>query len=281
MAWYHALRTAFDALTRRGREERRMDDEMRFHLEMETRRLMSEKGLSEDDARLAAKRAFGGVERHKEAVRDERGTSWIEDLVQDARFGLRTLRRRPGFTTVASLTLALGIGASTALFGVVKAVLLTPLPYSRPDGIAVLWSAWKGFDQTWLSYDEYEGWKARHSGVRERRPLQRRRGEPHGERRVRARPRRVHRPRHPPDPRRPAHRSAAASRAEEDVPNGPNVVILGNDVWQRRFGADPSVVGRSIQVNGQAIARRRRDAGRVQAAARLRRRWRDAGRGSR
>src|SRR4029079_13762923 len=134
--------------------------EMRFHLDMEARRLMSEKGLSEDDARQAAKRAFGGVERHKDSVRDELGTSLIEDLAQDIKFGIRTLRRRPGFTTVASLTLALGIGASTTLFGVVKAVLLTPLPYSRPEGIAVLWSAWKGFDQTWLSYDEYEGWKS-------------------------------------------------------------------------------------------------------------------------
>ena len=160
MAWYHEILTAFDALTHRTREERRMNDEMQFHLDMEARQLMSEHGMSEDEARQAAKRAFGGVERHKDAVRDERGTSWLEELAQDARFGLRTLSRRPGFTTVASLTLALGIGASTALFGVVKAVLLTPLPYSRPEGIAVLWSAWKGFDQTWLSYDEYEGWKS-------------------------------------------------------------------------------------------------------------------------
>src|SRR4029453_3542554 len=160
MAWYHALATAFNALARRGREERQMDDEMQFHLEMEARRLVKEKGLSDEEARYAAQRAFGGVARHKDSVRDERGTSWIEDLAQDARFGLRTLRRRPGFTAVASLTLALGIGASTTLFGVVKAVLLTPLPYNRPEGIAVLWSSWKGFDQTWLSYDEYEGWKS-------------------------------------------------------------------------------------------------------------------------
>jgi hypothetical protein len=151
VAWYHAVRTAVLALARRPREERQMADEMRFHLEMETRWLMSEKGLPEDEARWAAKRAFGAVEAHKDAVRDERGTSWIEDAAQDARFGLRTLRRRPGFTTVAALTLALGIGASTALFGVVKAVLLTPLPYSHPESIAVLWSAWTGFDQTWLS----------------------------------------------------------------------------------------------------------------------------------
>ena len=138
MAWYHALHTAFNALAQRSREERQMADEMRFHLEMETRWLMTEKGLPEHEAKRAAQRAFGGVEVHKDAVRDERGTSWLEDLAQDARFGFRTLRRRPAFTTVASLTLALGIGASTALFGVVKAVLLTPLPYGHPEGIAVL-----------------------------------------------------------------------------------------------------------------------------------------------
>jgi len=251
MAWYHALRTAFDALVRRSRAEREMDDEMRFHLEMEARRLVTERGLSEEEARWAAARAFGGVERHKEAVRDERGTSWLEELVQDARFGFRTLRRRPGFTTVASLTLALGIGASTALFGVVKAVLLTPLPYGNPQGIAVLWSAWKGFDQTWLSYDEYEGWKSDipafanvglfsdgavnltengeserlRAGFIDRNVLPVLGVEP-----VLGR----------------------GFTAEEDVPNGPDVIILGHDVWQRRFGADPSVIGRAIQVNGRA-----------------------------
>jgi putative ABC transport system permease protein len=245
------VRTAFDALARRNREERQMDDEMRFHLEMETRWLMTEKKMSEEDARLSAKRAFGGVERHKEGVRDERGTSWIEDLVQDARFGLRTLRRRPGFTTVASLTLALGIGASTALFGVVKAVLLTPLPYSRPDGIAVLWSAWKGFDQTWLSYDEYEGWKAdipafANVGIFSDGAVNlTENGESE-----RVRVGLIDRDILPILGVQPA--LGRGFTAEEDVPRGPSVIILGHDVWQRRFGADPSVVGRSIQVNGRA-----------------------------
>ena len=140
MAWYHAIRTAFGALTQRAREERRMNDEMQFHLDMEARRLMSEKGLSEDDARYAAKRAFGGVEQYKDAVRDERGTSWLEDLAQDARFAVRTLRRRPGFTTVASLTLALGLsfaasGSRTLLIDadLVGAGLTGRLGMSGPD----------------------------------------------------------------------------------------------------------------------------------------------------
>ncbi|MDF2774389.1 MAG: permease [Geminicoccaceae bacterium] len=251
MAWYHALTTAFAALVRRGREERRMDDEIRFHLEMEARRLVREESMSKEEAALAAKRAFGGVERYKDAVRDERGTSWLEDLAQDARFAIRTLRRRPGFTTVASLTLALGIGASTTLFGVVKAVLLAPLPYGNPEGIAVLWSAWKGFDQTWLSYDEYEGWKAdipafANVGLFSTGAVNLTANDESERLRAGFIDREV----------LPVLGVAPALgrnfTAEEDVPNGPAVILLSDDVWQRRFGADPSIVGRSIQVNGQA-----------------------------
>src|SRR5690349_300110 len=193
-----------------------MDDEIRFHLEMEARRLVKEKGLSEEEARYAAQRAFGGVERHKDSVRDERGTSFMEDVAQDARFALRTLRRRPGFTAVAALTLALGIGASTALFGVVKAVLLTPLPYSRSEGIAVLWSAWKGFDQTWLSYDEYEGWKADIPAF--------------------------------------ANVGIFSDGAVNITENGESErVRVGYGDSQRRWAAAASLVGKSIQVNGRAF----------------------------
>ena len=250
MAWYHALHTAFNALAQRSREERQMADEMRFHLEMETRWLMSEKGLPEDEAKWAAQRAFGGVEAHKDAVRDERGTSWLEDLVQDARFGFRTLRRRPGFTTVASLTLALGIGASTALFGVVKAVLLTPLPYSRPEGIAVLWSSWTGFDQTWLSYDEYEEWKTdipafANVGLFSDGAVNL---TADGES-ERIRTGFIDRDILPILGVQPA--LGRNFTAEEDIPNGPAVIILGDDVWRSRFSADSSVVGRTIQVNGR------------------------------
>jgi len=251
VAWYHALTTAFNALARRGREERQMDDEIQFHLEMEARRLVKENGLSEEEARYAAQRAFGGVERHKDSVRDERGTSFMEDLAQDTRFALRTLRRRPGFTTVAALTLALGIGASTTLFGVVKAVLLTPLPYGRPEGIAVLWSSWKGFDQTWLSYDEYEGWKAdipafANVGIYSDGAVNlTENGESE-----RLRAGYIDRDILPILGVQPS--LGRGFTAAEDVPNGPTVVILSHEVWERRYGADPSSVGKSIQVNGQA-----------------------------
>src|ERR1043165_8018668 len=160
MSWYHELASSVGSLFGRRREEREMKEEVRFHIDMETKRNI-QSGMSEFDARQLALRNFGGVERHKDEVRDERGTSWFEDASGDLRFAARSLARRPGFTLVAAITLGLGIGATTTLFGVVKQVLLTPLPYADPASLTMVWSAWKGFDQTWLSYDEWEGWKAR------------------------------------------------------------------------------------------------------------------------
>jgi predicted permease len=253
MAWYDAVRTAFDALFRRRRMEREMDDEMRFHLEMEAQRNVRA-GMTPDEATWAARRAFGGVERHKDDVRAERGVRWFDDLGQDMRFALRTLRRRPGFTFIAALTLALGIGATTALFGVVKAVLLTPLPYGAPERIAVVWSAWKGFDQTWLSYDEFEAYDAEIPAFENVAlfsdgavNLTDGSGDPE---RVRAGfvTEDVF------DVLGVAPILGRGFTAEEDRPGGPRVIILSHAVWQRRFGGDPSIVGRAIQVNGEAAA---------------------------
>src|ERR1043165_9652453 len=123
---------------------------------METRGNMAS-GLPEHEARRRAARDFGGVAHQKDEVRDERRTSWFFDGLSDLRFALRSLLSRPGLTIAATLTLALGIGATSAVFSVVKRVLLTPLPYAQPDRVVGVWSAWKGFDQTWLSYDEWEG----------------------------------------------------------------------------------------------------------------------------
>ena len=147
MAWYHEIRATLHALLRRRHDEAELAEELRTHLEMETRYNMRQ-GLSPEDAEARAARAFGSVERYKDDVRDERGSRWFDEARLDLRFAWRSLLRRRGFTSLVVLTLALGIGATTTLFGVVKSVLLTPLPYARPDGLAVLWSAWKDFDRT-------------------------------------------------------------------------------------------------------------------------------------
>jgi len=132
--WLKQLR----ALVAKDRMERELDEEVAFHLQMEADRRVRE-GLSPEEARRAARLAFGGVERTKEEVRDARWVRGFENLLSDLRYGLRALRSRPGFAAAAILTLALGIGGTTAVFSVVRSVLLEPLPYERPGQLVRLY----------------------------------------------------------------------------------------------------------------------------------------------
>lgn len=137
MSWIHGLSERLKALVRRGQLERQLEEDIRFHIEMETEKNVRA-GMTVEEARRAAERAFGRVEDTKESVRDERGVGMIENLMRETRFALRRLRRRPTFTAVVVITLGLGIGATTSIFSVVKSVLLDPLPYPNGERLVLL-----------------------------------------------------------------------------------------------------------------------------------------------
>src|SRR4051812_21480417 len=174
---------------------------------------------------------------------------FMETFLHDLRYGARTLARNPGFACVAVLTLALGVGANAAIFSVVNAVLLRPLPWSQPDQAVMIWSRWTAFDKTWVSVGEVNDYR------RESRTLQDVAAWGEGQVNLTG----------DGEPERVAAASVTANlfpvlgatpvlgrtfTAAEDVPNGPKVVMLGYGLWQRRYAGDASIVGRTIQIDG-------------------------------
>src|SRR5437660_6860435 len=124
-------------LWRRGQMEAQLEKELSFHLEQHMSQLVA-RGRAPDEARRQARLALGGPEQVKEKCRDARGTRWLEDLVQDTRYALRTFRQKPGFAAVTVMILALSIGATTVMFAVVNSVLLRPLSFQESDRLAAV-----------------------------------------------------------------------------------------------------------------------------------------------
>src|SRR3989442_4790084 len=130
--WFYILPLRIRSLFRRRQVEQELDEELMYHLYKKAQAHQST-GLGYEAARLAAIRDMNGLEQRKEQCRDARGVNWIEDFVRDLRYAARTLRRSPGFTAVVVLSLALGIGANTAIFSVIDGLMLKMLPVRDPE----------------------------------------------------------------------------------------------------------------------------------------------------
>jgi predicted permease len=245
------LKLRLRALLHKTEMERELDEELRFHLEKEVEQNLA-RGMNAEEARFAALRSFGGVEQVKEKSRDVRGVRFVEELWQDLRYGARMLLKQPGFTLIAIVTLALGIGANTAIFSVINAVLLRPFPYESPERLMLLqeYVSAGGFSP---SYANFADWRAQNTlcdsivAVRANESFN---FTGAGE------------------PERLQGRIVSAAffstlgvspvrgrdfSAEEDRPGAPPAVILSYGFWQRKFGADESVIGKQITLNNQSF----------------------------
>jgi len=152
MRLWSRLRVWWNATLRRSRMESEMDAELRFHMEAYAEDLI-QSGVPSREALRRARLQFGGVERAKEECREARGVNLVESLIQDLRYGTGNMLRTPGFTAITVLTLALGIGATTAIFSAVNPILFEPLPYPLAQPCSVPYVSRTGGAQPFLRRD--------------------------------------------------------------------------------------------------------------------------------
>ncbi len=253
MAWLLYVYTRLRGLVRKSEVERDMDDELRFHMLMRARE-NAEGGMDAEEARDAARRSFGNVAYIKELCRDVRGGGMIETLIQDVRFAARRMLKSPGFTAVALISLALGIGANTAIFGLVNAIMLRPLPVDHPEQLVSVYPVSKDHSVSTFSYPNYVDFRDRNevfSGliVWRMAPMSLDLGG--------GRPDRVWGYLASGNYFDVLGVKAAMGRTflpEEDVTKGTHpVVVLSHGCWERRFGRDAGIVGRAIKLNGHTF----------------------------
>ncbi|HEX6209712.1 MAG TPA: ABC transporter permease, partial [Methylomirabilota bacterium] len=236
------------ALVRASRLDRELDDEIRAHLELAERDAMAA-GLSADEAQRAARLRFGGIEPTKETHRDQRSVRWLENLVKDFRYGLASLARDPGFTGIAVGVLALGIGANAAMFSLVDAVLLKPIPFPHPERIVRIWEAPRPGATNATSTLDFLDWKrlgTSFEALSAEHPLRAAltgNGEP-----VRLPGRAV-----TSDYFRVFGAGALLGRTftpDDDRPGAAPVVVISHAAWQSHFGGDAGILGRRLVLDG-------------------------------
>jgi putative ABC transport system permease protein len=265
------IKSWFRSMLQRSRQEREMDAELRFHIEAYAEDLVRN-GAPRDEALRRARIEFGGVERAKEECRDATGSNFIDSLLQDLRFGLRQLRKAPGFTAVAVLTLALGIGGTTAIFTLVQQVMLRSLPVAKPEqlwrvGDTVLCCYANGYTQggdersspnDWnlFSWEAYKHFRANTPAFEDLAAFQIGEANAHlGVRRAGS-----------PAPVETANGEYVSGNFfqmfgifpwrgrlftdADDQEGAPPVAVMSFHTWEANYGSDPSVVGATYDVNG-------------------------------
>jgi predicted permease len=244
------LRSRFEGLWRRDRADRDLDDELRFHLDLETEKHLRA-GAPPAEARRRARMALGGATQVREEVHEARGLRWLDEATRDVRYALRQLSHAPAFATIAVATLALGIGANTAIFSVVDGVLLRSAPLADADRLVVVWQTDRrtGTTREPASWPDYLDFRSRTRTLADAAALT-------GAELTLT-----------PDRGEPARLSGMAVThgyfrligvepilgrtftADEDRPGGPAVALIGETLWRSRYAADPGVIGRSIRLN--------------------------------
>jgi predicted permease len=250
--WWFTLPLRLRSLFRRSRVERELDEELQFHLEHKIEEGMA-RGLSPDEARRRALRAMGGLDQHKEEIRDTRRIHWFTDFVDDVRYAIRSLRRTPGLSAFIVVTIALGIGMTATPFSMLDALIFRPYPVPRPHDVVTLVSttrdnAFESF--SYLEYRDIQEHTRSYEGVVASGPL-----TPVG---FASRPGVTARVRAGMMVSGNYFRVLGVEPtlgrgfrdAEDEVPGRDAAVVLGSDFWKREFASDPTVVGRTVRLNG-------------------------------
>jgi len=241
-------------LFRGRRPDAELAEELEFHIELQTEDNIRS-GMSFEEARRAARLKFGGIEAVKEGYRDQRGLPFIESVIADIRYAVRQLRRTPGFTLTVVITIALGIGANTAIFSMINALVLKPLPISEPDRVVFLTTRYAsdpgdGHGDPSASPAFFVHWRAQSSVIEHVSALTATGMNYTGG----GAPELWHALKMSADLFHTLRMPILMGRGfspEEDIPNGPKVAVISRGLWQRRFAGDSQVIGKTVALSGE------------------------------